>query len=157
LTELGNTEVQMRVTLSYYIEPNPAESARNRKLRYASHGLRFAVKLPDEEDNTFRGRINKAAREEGSSSQHVADTGWRLGPNLRDRGSLHSDQWVGPASDLARRGVVAVYPVSGWWKDREQLERYHRSARFALIISIQTPIPEVDIYTPVLNQIPIPV
>jgi hypothetical protein len=155
LTELGNTEVQMRVTLSYYIEPNPAESARNRKLRYASHGLRFAVKLPDEEDDAFRRRINKAAREEGGTAHHETDTAWRLGPNLRDRGSVHSDLWHGPATDLARRGVVAVYPVSGWWKDREQLERYHRSARFALIVSIQTPTPEVDIYTPVLNQIPI--
>src|SRR6202042_2238373 len=48
LTQLGETEVHLRITLSYFIEPNPAESARNRKSRYGSHGLRFAVKLPDE-------------------------------------------------------------------------------------------------------------
>jgi hypothetical protein len=156
LMELGNTEVVMRVTLSYFIEPNPAESARNQKQRYASHGLRFAVKLPDEDENDFRRRVNKAARQEAGHT-HVSDSGWTLGPGLRDRGSLHSDRWRGPASDLARRGAVVVYPVSGWWKDREHLERYHRSGRFALVVSIVTPHTEVDIYTPVLNQIGIQV
>jgi hypothetical protein len=154
--ELGNTEVVMRVTLSYFIEPNPAESVRNQKQRYASHGLRFAIKLPDEDENDFRRRVNKAARQEAGHT-HVSDSGWTLGPGLRDRGSLHSDRWRGPASDLARRGAVVVYPVSGWWKDREHLERYHRSGRFALVVSIVTPHTEVDIYTPVLNQIGIQV
>ena len=152
LTDLGTIEVLMRVTLSYFIEPNPAESARNRKHRYASHGLRFAVKLPDEDENDFRKRINKAAREDVPGT-HASDTSWMLGKDLRDRGSLHSDIWRGPASDLARRGVVAVYPVSGWWKDREHLEKYNRSARFSLVISIVTPPVGIDIYTPVLNQI----
>jgi hypothetical protein len=154
LTDLGNTEVLMRVTLSYFIEPNPAESARNQKRRYASHGLRFAVKLPDEDENDFRKRVNKAAREEPGQS-HSSDTGWTLGTDLRDRGSIHSDLWRGHASDLARRGAVAIYPVSGWWKERAHLQRYHRAARFALVVSIVTPPTEVDIYTPVLNQIAI--
>lgn len=153
LTSLGNTQVRMRVTLSYFIEPNPSETAHNKKQRYASHGLRFAVKLPDEDLDEFRRRINKAAREEGSSSQHDSDTQWTLGPNLRDRGSLHSDLWQGAASDLARRGVIGVYPVSGWWKEREHLERYGRSARFSLVVSIVTPVTDVDIYTPVINEI----
>ena len=59
LTDLGNTEVLLRVTLSYFIEPSPAESARNQKQRYASHGLRFAVKLPDEYEN----RLQKASKQ----------------------------------------------------------------------------------------------
>lgn len=155
LASLGNTQVRMRVTLSYFIEPNPLETAHNRKQRYASHGLRFAMKLPDEELDEFRKRINKAAREEESADRHESDTRWTLGPNLRDRGSLHSDLWQGPASDLARRGVVGVYPVSGWWKEREHLERYSRSARFSLVVSIITPPTEVDIYTPVVNEIAI--
>lgn len=155
LTALANTQVSMRVTLSYFIEPNPSETAHNRKQRYASHGLRFAVKLSDEELDEFRRRINKAAREEESTDRHDSDTRWTLGPNLRDRGSLHSDLWQGPASDLARRGVIAVYPVSGWWKERQHLERYSRSARFSLVVSIVTPATEIDIYTPVVNQIAI--
>jgi len=152
LLALENTEVQMRVTLSYFVEPNPAESARNQKSRYCSHGLRFAVMLPDEDRDDFRKRVNKAAREEGDH-RRAQDTGWTLGSDLRDRGSLHSDLWRGHASDLALRGAVAVFPVSGWWKEREHLERYHRTARFSLVVSIRTPPTEVDIYTPVANQI----
>jgi hypothetical protein len=156
LTELGNTEVAMRVTLSYFVEPNPAEGARNQKQRYASHGLRYAVKLPDEDENDFRKRVNKAARQEGGQT-HASDTNWTLGTDLRDRGSLYSDLWRGAASNLALRGMVAIFPVSGWWKDREHLERYHRVARYALVISIVTPPTEVDIYTPVVNQIAVQV
>jgi hypothetical protein len=155
LTSLGNTQVRMRVTLSYFIEPNPAESARNKKLRYASHGLRFAVKLPDEEFDAFRKRVNKAAREDEGVEHHESDSFWVLGANLRDRGAVHSDIWRGPSSDLARRGFIAVYPVSGWWKDREHLERYNRTARFSLVVSIVTPPTEVDIYTPITNLITI--
>jgi hypothetical protein len=156
LTQLGNVNVLMRVTLSYFIEPNPAESARNQKQGYASHGLRFAVKLPDEDEQDFRKRINKAARTEAGKT-HESDTGWTLGVGLRDRGSLHSDIWQGHASNLARRGMVVVYPVSGWWKDRKHLERYNRSVRFSLVVSIVTPPTDVDIYTPVLNQIAVQV
>jgi hypothetical protein len=152
LNDLGNVEVQMRVTLSYFIEPNPAESARNQKALYCSHGLRFAAKLPDEEVVDFRKRVNKAARRV-SDSRRASDTGWTLGSDLRDRGSLQSDFWRGPASDLARRGHVAVFPISGWWKEREHVGRFHRTARFALVISIVTPPTEIDIYTPIANRI----
>lgn len=154
LNDLGNLEVQMRVTLSYFIEPNPAESARNQKALYCSHGLRFAAKLPDEEVDDFRKRVNKAARQIGDR-RPASDKGWTLGTDLRDRGSLQSDFWRGPASDLARRGYVAVFPISGWWKEREHIKRFHRTARFALVISIVTPPTEVDIYTPVANRIAI--
>jgi hypothetical protein len=157
LNGLGVVNVEMRVTLSYFIEPNPAESARGRKSRYASHGLRFAVKIADENVEEFRKRINKAARSEDEAVPHVDDTGWVLGPVLRDRGSLHSDVWRGPATDLARRGVIAVYPVGGWWKERVQQQRFNSSTRFALVVTIATPGIDVDIYTPITNQIVIPV
>jgi hypothetical protein len=157
LNDLGAVDVEMRVTLSYFIEPNPAESARGRKSRYASHGLRFAVKIADEHVEEFRKRINKAARTEDEAVPHVDDTGWVLGPVLRDRGSLHSDIWRGPATELARRGVIAVYPVGGWWKERLQQQRVNSSARFALVVTLATPGIDVDIYTPIANQIVIPV
>ena len=154
LNQLENTEVQLRVTLSYFIEPNPAESARNQKARYCSHGLRFAVMLPDEDLTAFRKRVNKSAREAGDGTRQ-SDGRWTLGTDLRDRGSLHSDFWRGPASDLARRGHVAVFPISGWWKEREHIGKFHKTARFALVVSIVTPATEVDIYTPVANQVQI--
>jgi hypothetical protein len=155
LTALGNAEAHMRVTLSYFIEPNPAESARNQHSRYPSHGLRFAVKLPDEDLTEFRKRVNKAARQNNDSPHHESDENWLLGSKLRDRGSIHSDFWRGPASDLARRGAIAVYPTSGWWKSRDHLERYNRQTRFSLVVNIQTPHNDVDIYTAIANKIAI--
>lgn len=47
--------------------------ARNKKARYASHGLRFAINLPDEELDAFRKRINKAAREDETAERHESD------------------------------------------------------------------------------------
>jgi hypothetical protein len=155
LQALEAENVSMKVTLSYFIEPNPSETARNRNSRYASHGLRFAVKMADEDDGHFQKRINKLAREEGEKVKVPADDGWLLGSQLRSKGSLHHDIWTGPASDLARRGSIAVFPVSGWRKDRPHLAKVEKIARFSLVVSINTPGIETDIYTPVTNLIPI--
>jgi len=59
LEELDATEVEMRVTLSYFIEPNPSDRGRSR-YRYESHGLRFDVKRPHESTPGFRARVNRA-------------------------------------------------------------------------------------------------
>ena len=126
LQALEAENVKMKITLSYFIEPNPSETARNRNSRYASHGLRFAVKMADEDAADFQKRINKLAREEGEIIQVQADDGWFLGTQLRSKGSLHHDIWTGPASDLARRDRIAVFSVSGWWKDRPHLEKVER-------------------------------
>src|SRR6266852_1282098 len=48
LEELGQTPVRLRVTLSYFVEPNPGRRGWRRRHRYASHGLRFDVKSPTE-------------------------------------------------------------------------------------------------------------
>lgn len=37
------TEVEMRVTLSYFVKPSPGERGWDKKYGYGSHGLRFAV------------------------------------------------------------------------------------------------------------------
>ncbi len=44
LEGLGDTEVEMRLTLSYFVEPNPGSRGWVRRYRYPSHGLRFQVK-----------------------------------------------------------------------------------------------------------------
>jgi hypothetical protein len=44
LAGLGATPVQLRITLSYFIEPNPGRRGWKKRHRYASHGLRFDVK-----------------------------------------------------------------------------------------------------------------
>ena len=150
------TQVEMRVTLSYFIEPNPGERGWANKYRYASHGLRFDVRRPLESLEAFQQRVNQQARDEEirPNRRTVKESGvWVLGDNLRKLGSIHSDTWYGSAAELAERGYIAVYPVLGWWKERANLQRWGKLARYALIVTIKTPGVETDIYTPVVNQI----
>lgn len=150
LMALGETRVEMKVTLSYFIEPNPGivERGNAGRYRYESHGLRFDVKRPTETILDFKARNNQIIRkmEEGSYTGGGSDTNWALGSNLRHLGSLHSDIWTGTAADLARRGVLAVYPVTGWWKTHKKLKSYNKKARYAFIVSINTPETGVDLY-----------
>jgi hypothetical protein len=153
LQELEEEEVKLKVTLSYFIEPNPGERGWGRKHRYASYGLRFDVKRPEETISAFRQRINRAATEEEEGlSTRTNDQNWFLGANLRKQGSIHSDVWTGSAVDLADRGMLGIYPVGGWWKEKK--ECCDQVARYSLIVTIQVPEVDVDIYTPVSNLIP---
>jgi hypothetical protein len=70
----------MRVTLSYFIEPNPSCRGVRSRYRYESHGLRFDVKRPLESENDFRGRINLLAINEDNINRRSGDdTGWLVG------------------------------------------------------------------------------
>lgn len=154
LLELGNTPVEMRVTLSYFIEPNPARRGWTRRYKYASHGLRFDVKTPEETLKQFRNRINQAAHDEEMGTKSKSDASrWKVGPDLRGLGSLHADKWQGTAAELATRGYVAVYPIIGWWRERHQLGRWNKQARYTLVVSISTPEEKADLYTTVQNMI----
>lgn len=153
LEALGATPVEMTVTLSYFIEPNPSSRGRSR-YRYESHGLRFDVKRPTEDIARFKARINAAALDdESGTSNRDNDPAWTLGKQKRHRGSLHQDTWKGTAAELASRGYLAVYPSLGWWKTRASLARYDTPARYALIISIKATEVDVDIYNIVAAKI----
>jgi hypothetical protein len=150
LRRLRGRDVTLRVALSTFVEPNPAEAARGRKLGYGSHGLRFKLKRADETEGQFRLRINKAAATDDEPLVRagvVDDDGWRFGQRRRDVGSLHVDELTCPASDLARRDILGVHPVGGWWKtklrpDAEGLPQ----ARYALVVDIDADGAEVDLY-----------
>jgi len=155
---LLDTPVTMRVTLSYFIEPNPGARGWQTKFGYQSHGLRFYVKRAPESEQAFIKRINKAAREDDYDADHLGETGeWLFKNNtsLVSLGSLRTNVWRGSAADLAARGKIAVVPTYGWWNKRPNLEGYLKASHYALIVSIETP--ETDIYTPVANQIGVPV
>ena len=160
LEQMGGSTVRLRVTLSYFIEPSPGRRGWAYKHRYQSHGLRFDIKRPtDIDDNEFLKRITKAAREddEGSVSSGADDRNWAIGRKLRCKGSVHSDVWTGTAAQLAASGTIAVFPVTGWWKERPNLERWNRVARYSLILSLETDATDIDLYTPIVNQIGIQV
>jgi hypothetical protein len=155
LEGLGATEVELRITLSYFVEPNPGDRGWTRKHRYASHGLRFHVKRSLESLPAFQARINGAIEMEEQGLQ--ADAGgddWLLG-SIRNVGSLHSDHWYGTGAELARRDAIAIYPVGGWWKEKPSLARYDRRVRYALIVSIRATAGQIDIYTPIQVAIPV--
>ncbi|MGE6761213.1 S8 family peptidase [Corallococcus interemptor] len=160
LRDLGETEVELRVTLSYFIEPLPGERgySQSQRHRYASHGLRFELKTATETPEAFNLRINKAARAEGQRVTSESDSGqWRFGSDIRSAGSIHSDRWVGTAVDLANKHQLAVYPTVGWWKERPRLGRGEARTRYALLVSIRTPDVDTDIYTPVAIQLQVPI
>ena len=80
LQALGDQQVRMKVSLSYFIEPNPSARGVRSRYRYESHGLRFDVKRSLESEPEFLARINAAARDE----EHGIPTGgndpsWLLG------------------------------------------------------------------------------
>ncbi len=158
LEELGQTSVQLRVTLSYFVEPNPGRRGWQRRHRYSSHGLRFDVKEATETNDEFRKRLNQRALEGDEDKPTIGTAAqWFLGEQTRNKGSIHSDLWVGNAADLAERGVIGIYPVSGWWKDQPKRDRSRLGARYALVVSIETDAEDVDIWTPVAQQIGTPV
>ena len=158
LEKLGATKVQMRVTLSYFVEPNPSARGSASKYHYPSHRLRFKVRHHRETDENFLARINAAAAmEENEQHTNHQDPEWWLGEQQRHKGSLHQDVWEGTAAELASRGSLAVYPAMGWWRTRQKLERYDLPAHYTLIVSIRTPETEIDLYNAVAAKIPTPV
>jgi hypothetical protein len=158
LLALGEQDVELRITLSYFVEPNPGERGWTRRHRYASHSLRFAVKRSLESLQRFRQRINKAARaeEDGAVGAAAGEDNWILGI-VRDKGSVHSDIWRGSAAELAKRDAIGVFPISGWWKEKPALQRWERSARYALIVSLRAPGANIDIYTAIAIKLEIPI
>lgn len=154
LHDMAEQQVTLRVTLSYFVEPSPGERGWRDRYIYPSHQLRFDLNKVNETSEEMAKRLSKAARDEGEEVSGGGDGhDWRIGSNGRKRGSIHSDSWTGTATDIATTNLVAVYPVTGWWKTRKHLKQFERKVRYSLIVSLETPATEVDIYTPVAIQV----
>lgn len=154
-----DVEVKMKVTLSYFVEPGPGEIGWKDRYRYASHALRFDINNPGESKDAFIKRINKAAREEDellTSTQSASDH-WMLGSTARDRGSIHSDTWTGTSAELAASNFISVMPKIGWWRERAHLGCWNRKTRYSLVVSIETEDTEVDVYTPIVAKLKLPI
>ncbi len=159
LMTLGAEQVELRATLSYFVEPNPGSRGWKGRYRYASHALRFEIKKPGEDEELFKRRVNKYARLADADEEDYGevDRRWLLGPYLRHLGSLNADRWYGRAADLADLYMFAVYPVMGWWK-RPSFQRWDSECRYSLVVSIITPTQTVDvevvnIYEEIENQV----
>lgn len=149
LLTLAELEVEISVTLSYFVEPN-----ENRFRRYQSAGLRWGLQRPLENEDDFRKRINRLEREQdGDYEDGSEDLPWEIGPQARGRGTVQSDRARIAAAALADARALAVWPVSGWWRDRELREEV--PIAYSLVVTIDAGEAEVDLYTPILNEISI--
>jgi hypothetical protein len=168
---LGEKQVELKVTLSYFIEPSPGQLKPVTPARYRSHGLRFDLQQRAEDERMFLERVNdlSAASDEDAEPldsmtaaaldieiEPEADKGWFFGANSRAQkapGSLHCDVWQGMGADLALRQHIAVYPVSGWWKYRVPQNRYNSKTRYALVLTLRCLDEDVDLYAEIESDI----
>ena len=160
MDQLSQEDLEMRCTLSYFVQPDPHGSSRNRRDRYPSHGIRFTVKTPGDTDLDTQLKVNEYAGEEdveeidasGSFGVSEKDTGWMLGDKFRRRGTIHHDIWKGKGYQLAERDGIAIYPVRGWWGDRKGAGYENEVVRFSLIVSIRTKSTDVDLMVEVMAK-----
>lgn len=169
LESIHDKTVRLKITLSYFVEPNPAERGWGYKHRYGSFGLRFDMQTRDEEEDIFRERMNIAEREDDDEENLDLSTNlavktekqtyksdseqWLFGPKTRTRGSIHSDIWEGSAADLAGKKLIGVAPTVGWWLERHQLKKCTSPTRYSLLISLEAVSEEVNLYEPIANAI----
>ena len=153
LEGLGDQSVRLKVTLSYFIEPNPSFASAIDPARYQSFGLRFDLKRARETDGNFLRRVNKDDRDEDDPRPvNEENDGWFFGPKSISAGSIHSDTWEGSAVELVERDLIYVYPISGWWRERRALGRAASKTRYSLVVGIETPELDIDLFTPVSIQ-----
>ena len=154
LEEYYDSNIKLKVTLSYFIEPSPGERGWNNRYRYSSCGLRFDINGPTDDDESFLSRINSAMREEDYESDGTVS--WKYGVNNRNVGSIHSDVWETTGAELANSNYIAVYPVAGWWKDRKAEGKFNDRIKYALIVSLEAEN-DINLYAPIFSQVSIPV
>lgn len=159
LAELGAADVSMRVTLSYFVEPSASRRGWRQKYSYASHGLRFELQSPVENQQQFIDRVNRDATDDEDSVSRPSSGSdrWMIGADQRNLGSLHQDIWEGSGQELAACNSIAVYPVGGWWKRNARKDRLDLPVRYSLVVSLKTPHEGVDLYTPIANELRIPI
>jgi hypothetical protein len=138
LLALGEHEVELSVTLSYFIEPNEANRAN-----YAGANLRWDIQRQAEDDVAFEQRINRLARDNNYAEQGTPYP-WEIGIERRGRGTVQSDRCRVSAASLAGDRTVAIFPALGWWEGRN--ERADSGVQYALTVTIDAGEANVDLY-----------
>lgn len=155
LEDMGDEDVRIRITLSYYVKPSPGYAGRTDKYRYPSATLRFDLKTATETNEEFLCRKNKF---EGEKTTQNDSGRWNVKQQRRERGTVQSDWIECTAADLAEMDKIVVFPGPGWWKERK-LDNVDNSVPYSLIVSIETK--ETDIYnaveTAISNRIGVPI
>jgi hypothetical protein len=154
--------VKMRVTLSYFIEPNPGNRGYTSIFRYAGCGLRFRVCSAGQTVAHLLAQWNKIAKEELKQSDPDAEigrtstVGWEIG-GAASRGSVQADTWNGTCADLMSMSHIAVLPITGWWRTRPSQGRAEAKQNYSLIVTLEMDDPTIEIYTEITARIATPV
>jgi hypothetical protein len=149
LLALGETEVSLVVTLSYFIEPNEA----NRR-KYAGAGLRWDMQGRVESDDQFRRRVNRLDRP-AAYKPETQSYPWDIGSDTRSRGSVQSDRCKTTAASLAGDRLIAVFPTLGWWDKRE--DRLAAEIPFALVVTVDAGEADIDLYALIETAVSVPI
>lgn len=145
------TNAKLKVTLSYFVEPNPSTKILSNKYYYRSVGFTFKVKSPLQTEQNFLAVVNKLDSYEDYEGSDSSNEGWYLTNDLRRLGSIHSDTWEGSVADLVSMNKIAIMPITGWWKNvKSEMEDF--KTRYSLIISLDVQ-EDIDIYSEIQNLI----
>ena len=130
-------DVELRVSLSYFAEPNTF----GRQIFYGLD-LKWDMQGPQESEDDFLQRINKFRRSKSSEERHdkhikKKSFDWDVGIQARSRGTVQSDRWRGKMSEIVGDKLIAIIPVLGWWDQRKDLKTQRMD--FSLVVSIFGP------------------
>lgn len=160
-----NASANLKVTLSYFAEPNePEKKTRN---TYRGLDLDWDVQgydVTDEEfdmhlNNIYRKEYNEGRdRDERFSSSTINQYDWKIGKTRRNKGTVQSDELetlVSISEIVGSRGI-AVFPRLGWWDKKSEFK--HQKLHFSLIITVEIfTEKDIDIYTPIKAAVGIPI
>lgn len=129
-------EVELRVTLSYFAEPN-----KFGRRTYHGLDLKWDMQGPLETEEAFIQRINVLKRAQDDEGKRVKvktkSFPWCIGIQARSRGTVQSDRWRGRMSQLIGDKLIAIVPVLGWWEQRKALR--FQEMNFSLVVSVSGP------------------
>lgn len=155
--------VRLKVTLSYFVEPNPGSRGYTSIYRYAGCQLRFRVSDPGQSRDDLVNAVSAATgadeteqdAEPAEPPRFSRDARWMIGPSAATRGSLHCDFWEGPAAEVADMKHIAVYPMTGWWKTRAAQRKYDAIQPYSLIVTLESMSGALDLYTEISTAVAI--
>lgn len=153
LKSLEEKNVKLTVTLSYYIEPNPGSRRLATHYAYHSHQLDFDINKRNETEDEFKIRISKPENETKENRPDRTGVAWEIGKKVSAKGSIRKDFIEGTGNEMSERNILAVFPKNGWYKNLKRQKKFNEKVRYSLIVSLETEEKEIDLYTPVFNEI----
>jgi hypothetical protein len=139
LHAIGDSLIDLTVTLSYFVEPTDNLTRR----AYAGGRLRWDLQGPTETADGFRARINRVVHEQGVPPG-AGSYAWDIPADVRSRGTLQHDHAQVSAADLAGTRLLAVYPVVGWWEDAR--DGWTKELPYSVVVSVDLGNVDIDLH-----------